>query len=202
MTSEQSAPAATDESPQQEEEVTIPTVDLSDLASPDRGVREGAAAIILGAFGTYGLIYVKNHGVDFALRDRLFDRFYAFTERSAEEKEPLNRPEIWFQRGWTPPNIETAVASSGQPDFKECYFAAPIGGLDNRTAAPSGYPEVYCRQRLAGRPAEAFKQDLPGARPGDSRHRGCSLLRGLCPRPRDACRRTRSTDVPGAAGPT
>ena len=120
-------------------EPSVPTVDLGDLAHHDRGIRQAACTKILEGFGTYGLIYVLGHGIDFALRDRLFERFARFTDRSEGEKQPYNRGDIWFQRGWTPPNTERAVVAGGQPDFKECFFAAPLP-VDDTLALE--YPEI------------------------------------------------------------
>lgn len=113
-------------------EPVIPTVDLADVASAASAIREG--------FGTYGLVYVKNHGVDVAQLEKLYDAFIAYTARPESEKQKESRADIWFQRGWTPPNTEQAVASSAQPDFKECYFAAP---LPSHTEMKLQYPEIH-----------------------------------------------------------
>ncbi|MBX3275488.1 MAG: isopenicillin N synthase family oxygenase [Sandaracinaceae bacterium] len=118
----------------------IPTVDLADLFHHDRAVRATATDAIRLGFGEYGLLYLANHGVDLDLRDRLFDRFVAFTDRPREDKERLNAAKIWFQRGWTPPNTERAVVAGGQPDFKECYFAAPV---PTDPGCAIEYPELY-----------------------------------------------------------
>ncbi len=99
----------------------IPTVDLADLR--DEATKARALEAIREGFGAYGLVYVKSHGVG-AMGD-LYDRFLRFTERPAAEKEKFNRKDLYYQRGWTPPNTETAVVAGGQPDFKECWFATP-----------------------------------------------------------------------------
>ncbi len=118
----------------------IPIVDLRDLSSPRAVDQQRASAALRHAFGVYGLVYIRNHGIDDADLNAFYDAFLGFTARSTEEKERLSRPEIWFQRGWTPPNTERAVVAGGQPDFKECYFAAPEP-LD--TAAQTHFPEIY-----------------------------------------------------------
>ena len=110
--------------------LAIPTIDLHDLRSAD--IRE--------AFGTYGLAYVKNHGVDQAAVNRVFDGFRVITKLAPAQKETLARRAEWYQRGWTPPNTETAVAGGGQPDFKECYFAAPY---ENDPELAAQYPEIF-----------------------------------------------------------
>lgn len=116
----------------------IPTVDLLELASSDPAIRGRALEAIRVGFGTYGLVYVKNHGVTDV--GPLYERFQAFCDRSTEEKQSYNRADLWYQRGWTPPNTEKAVVAGGQPDFKECWFATPEP-LDAELAAQ--YPEIF-----------------------------------------------------------
>jgi isopenicillin N synthase-like dioxygenase len=157
---------------------SIPTVDLADLTSSDAAARERACSAIREGFGVYGLVYVKSHGVSDTTS--LYDRFQALCARSNAEKERYNRGDLWYQRGWTPPNTEKAVVASGQPDFKECWFAAPMA-TDPEMAAqypelfpenvwPSGddeYPELYLR---TGRELHAA---------GLALLRGCALALGL-----------------------
>jgi hypothetical protein len=55
-------------------EPSIPIVDLEDLASGDAARRDRAAAETKLALSTFGLVYVKNHGVDAAERRRALRR--------------------------------------------------------------------------------------------------------------------------------
>lgn len=118
----------------------IPFVDLEDLRSTVPEANARAAAAIREAFGRYGLIYIRNHGLSGAEVDTWYDQFRAFTRRSTEEKQRLSTGHIWYQRGWTPPNTEKAVVAEGQPDFKECYFAAP---MPSAPVMQEQYPEIY-----------------------------------------------------------
>jgi len=118
----------------------IPVVDLEDVKSGDAARKAKAGAAIVEAFGHFGLVYVKNHGVDARNVDTLFDAFLQITALDEAAKKPYGRADLWFQRGWTPPNTEKAVVSGGQPDFKECWFAAPIAA-DPELAAM--YPQIY-----------------------------------------------------------
>lgn len=120
--------------------LAIPTVDLEDLRSADAARVDAACGAIREAFGRYGLAYVKGHGVDAGAVTRMYDGFRAITRRPTAEKEPYARKADWYQRGWTPPNTEVAVAAGGQPDFKECWFAAPYE-RDAELAAQ--YPELF-----------------------------------------------------------
>lgn len=114
----------------------IPTVDLHDLGDPQK--KGAALAAIAKGFGVYGLVYVKNHGV--GSMDALYDRFGSFCERPTSDKERYNRKDLFYQRGWTPPNTEKAVVAGGQPDFKECWFATPT---EIPTDLAIQFPEIY-----------------------------------------------------------
>ena len=149
----------------------IPTVDLLDLASTDPPTRERALEAIRLGYGTYGLVYVKSHGVSDT--SALFDRFQAFCARPLAEKERFNRGDLWYQRGWTPPNTEKAVVAGGQPDFKECWFAAPEP-IDPELAVQ--YPEV-CASNVWPDRDDAFPALY--TRTGHELHlAGLALLRG------------------------
>lgn len=119
-------------------EETIPVVDLDDLRR--EGGADRAADALNEAFGQYGLVYVRNHGIEVERLERFYDRWVELTERAADEKRSWARPDVWYQRGWTPPNTEQAVVAGGQPDFKECYFVAPLE-LDERCRLM--FPEIY-----------------------------------------------------------
>jgi isopenicillin N synthase-like dioxygenase len=120
--------------------MNIPTVDLADLSSGDPSRVERGAAALREAFGVFGLVYVKNHGIDPQVLERLYDAFTAFVARPEAAKRPYGRADIWYQRGWTPPNTEVAVAGNGQPDFKECYFVAPYPADE---ASALEFPQLY-----------------------------------------------------------
>lgn len=134
---------------------TIPTIDLDDVRSgaPDR-LRRAAESLRRG-LGDFGLVYVRGHGVDPERLERFYDAFVAFTERPLAEKQALSGEDIWFQRGWTPPNTEQAVIAGGQPDFKECYFAAPIA-IDPRSKLL--FPEI-CADNRWPEGDDAFRED-------------------------------------------
>ncbi len=149
--------------------LTIPTVDLADLDHPER--RERALAAIREGFGTYGLVYVASHGVgDVA---PLYDRWTALCARRAEEKQALNAKDIWYQRGYTPPNTEQAVVAQGQPDFKECWFSAPEPIAPELKAQ---YPEI-CADNVWPAGDDAFRQACL-ARGHELHVAGVALLRG------------------------
>jgi len=153
--------------------LAIPTVDLADLRSHDDAAVARAVSALAEGFGTYGLVYIRSHGIEPAELDAFYDEFLAFTRRDEADKRRLGGDEIWFQRGWTPPNTERAVVAGGQPDFKECYFAAPEP-MD--PVAASEYPEVYA-DNVWPDGAEAFESSYMAL--GHQLHLiGLQLLRG------------------------
>lgn len=118
----------------------VPTVSLTDIRSEDPARRDRAAEALKVGFGTFGLVYVADHGLTPAEQDRFYDAFLRLTQRPESEKQKYARADLWYQRGWTPPNTEKAVAAEGQPDFKECWFAAPMAYDE---AATKVHPELY-----------------------------------------------------------
>lgn len=117
----------------------IPTVDLNDLRSTNPLERALAAEAVKLGFSQFGLVYLLNHNLNPALLDRFYGSYQQFCSRPEHEKRALARPELWYQRGWTPPNTELAVAG-GQPDFKECYF---MSGTEALPQDKQRYPHIY-----------------------------------------------------------
>ncbi len=151
----------------------IPVVDLDDLHSPKVAQQRTAATALRNAFGHFGLVYVRNHGIETDKLTSFYDAFIEVTDRPIDEKRQLGGAEIWYQRGWTPPDTERAVAAHSQPDFKECYFAAPE---PMNEMAKLQYPQVYADNVWPER-AEEFRDRYLDI--GHALHEiGLQLLRG------------------------
>lgn len=118
----------------------VPAVDLADLASDDPARLDRAAHALRHGYGDLGLVTIAGHDLPRASVDRLYDSFLDVCAMPAARKQACHRPDLFFQRGWTPPNTERAVVAGGQPDFKECWFAAPLP-VDPEAAA--AWPELY-----------------------------------------------------------
>ena len=86
----------------------IPVVDLRDLSSSKLADQERAAAAILHGFGHYGLIYIRDHGIEQQTLDQFYTAFLQFTARPESEKRKVSSPDIWYQRGWDPPKHRTS----------------------------------------------------------------------------------------------
>lgn len=150
----------------------IPVVDLAELSSHDIAANQRASEQLVRGFSEFGLVFVRGHDVDLETLDRFYDRFLAFTARPEADKARFGRADIWFQRGWTPPNTERAVIAGGQPDFKECWFAAPepVDPL-----AQAQYPQIYA-DNLWPDDDEVFRTSMLSV--GHQLHRvGLALLR-------------------------
>ena len=122
----------------------LPVLDLHDLNADDPAARVRAEEAIRRGLGHFGLIYIRNHGMDAAELEAFYDDFLALCARPEAEKQTWASGDIWYQRGWTPPNTEKAVVAGGQPDFKECFFVAPEP-LDEELR--DVYPEIYADNR-------------------------------------------------------
>ncbi len=130
----------------------IPVLDLADLTAHDAQAQRRAGDAVREAFGTYGLVYVRSHGIDLPTLERFYRAFTQFVAWPDEQKASLRGTDIWYQRGWTPANTEKAVIAGGQPDFKECFFVAPH---EPDPICKAQYPEIY---------AENLWPDLDGFR--------------------------------------
>ena len=116
--------------------LNVPVVDLELISIADT---EQLNKLAVG-LGELGLIHIENHGIDPDALARFYDVFDLFCRLHEEEKQTLSKDEIWFQRGWTPPDTERAVIAGGQPDFKECYFIAPEAADE---AIKAEYPQIF-----------------------------------------------------------
>jgi isopenicillin N synthase-like dioxygenase len=162
-------------------ELSIPSVDLEDLTSADASRLARAGDALRHAFGTYGLVYVFGHGIDGSKLRDLYAAFRSIVARPEADKRPYGRADLWFQRGWTPPNTETAVAGGGQPDFKECWFATPF---PSDPTLKSHYPELYPDNVWPDDEPPGFREGLLGL--GRTLHdaglrllEGCAIALGL-----------------------
>ncbi|MCA9495019.1 MAG: isopenicillin N synthase family oxygenase [Myxococcales bacterium] len=134
--------------------VEIPVLEHDDLLSDDVVARSRAADAVRRAFSGPGLIFVHGAPVARTQVDGLYERFLEVLARPTAEKAGWGGADIWFQRGWTPPNTERAVEGGGEPDFKECFFATPEV-LDPEAALL--WPELYA-ENVWPDDADAFRQ--------------------------------------------
>ncbi|MEE2789926.1 MAG: 2-oxoglutarate and iron-dependent oxygenase domain-containing protein [Myxococcota bacterium] len=112
---------------------TIPILDLKDW-SPAHDER------LVMSLAEFGLAHIAGHGLNPTHLDEFYREFLLVLNRPPAEKSTWGGSNIWFQRGWTPPDTERAVVAAGQPDFKECFFAAPLT-VDEQCRHE--HPEIY-----------------------------------------------------------
>ena len=152
------------------DQLKIPLVDMDAL---DRKEPK-ALSQLEEALGTYGLAHLQGHRVNTQLLEQFYQEWFSFTQRPLAEKEKLSKPEIWFQRGWTPPNTEQAVIAGGKPDFKECYFATPF---PHDPLIIADYPEICAENVWPNDSGSEFKTSYLSLSQG-LHHAGERLLRG------------------------
>lgn len=119
---------------------SIPVIDLAILTGPASAERAALDAALVEGLSAFGLVHVVGHTLEQAMLDDFHERFRSFAARPVAEKRLLGGPDVWHQRGWTPPDTEKAVVAGGQPDFKECYFAAPLP-VDPQ--CEEEYPQIF-----------------------------------------------------------
>jgi isopenicillin N synthase-like dioxygenase len=120
--------------------LNIPVINIPELKAGDpRQLNE-----LKRGLGELGLIHISSHGLPVDEMSQFYDHFKRFCRQPLEDKRRLAAGDIWFQRGWTPPDTERAVLAGGQPDFKECYFAAPLEISDELRAE---YPQICAENR-------------------------------------------------------
>jgi isopenicillin N synthase-like dioxygenase len=162
----------------------IPVVDLADLSADAARQNRAAKALVEGATD-YGMVFVRNHGVDFDALDSLYregvEVFNDYPTLPEDARTALSGKDILFQRGYSGPGTERAAAGRGMRDTKENFFAAIYDTDDPRYAMPReeaiAYPEAFAANRWPeGR--GTFRSQYLGL--GRSLHDvGNELLRGL-----------------------
>ena len=126
----------------------IPVIHLDDW-------KEGDDELLVASLAEFGLAHISGHGISPTLMAQFYQGFEDVLGRPDKEKAELGGSSVWYQRGWTPPDTEKAVVAGGQPDFKECYFVAPIP-LDQ--GCQIEYPQIYARN-IWPENAESFKEN-------------------------------------------
>ncbi|KAK0099744.1 hypothetical protein ONS95_013363 [Cadophora gregata] len=99
---------------------TIPTIDITDIDSPDPSIRNVLAQELYEACVSCGFFYLKGHGMSEELLAETFDflkRFFALDFESKMNAHVQKNPAI---RGYEPMG-ETKLDPKTKQDFKESY---------------------------------------------------------------------------------
>ena len=65
----------------------IPVVDLEDLHSPRADRQARASEALNRGFGQFGLVFIKNHGIEAADLEAFYESFLEFTDRPLDAKQ-------------------------------------------------------------------------------------------------------------------
>lgn len=116
----------------------IPSLDLADFNSGDSEKKAAFVEKIGAAFNNIGFVAVKNHGLSEDLRAKLYDTVQKFFYQEDDEKQKLEKVELFGQRGYIGKGKETAKGFK-KPDLKEFYH---VGQPNPREGmAPNIFPE-------------------------------------------------------------
>jgi isopenicillin N synthase-like dioxygenase len=139
---------------------SLPTIDISGLASPDLADRQEVAAELRSACLDKGFFYIKNHGVSDALVDEVFREAAAFFALPAEQKAEVDKAKSKANRGYEPLQGQTLEAGA-PPDLKEGYYIGPEHSADDPRVLAGMFnhgPNLWPAQRPSFRPVmEAYR---------------------------------------------
>ena len=109
---------------------------------------------LVESLSEYGLAHIAGHGIKDHLISDFYRVFREILDRPVSEKSTWGGADTWYQRGWTPPDTERAVVAGGQPDFKECFFVAPV---PTDPECSLEHPQIYAAN-VWPQSAEVFKE--------------------------------------------
>lgn len=151
----------------------LPRVDVSGLASPERGARMAVARALDDAARTHGFFYVEGHGVEKALCSGLMQAAAEFFALPETVKRGYYIGDSSNHRGYVPPGEE--VFYGGDKDTKEAF--------DLSLDLPADDADYLAQNRLLG--PNRWPSEVPGFRERvDAYYRaitafGRRLLRGF-----------------------
>jgi len=131
----------------------LPIIDIGGLRSPHAADRRAVGEALRAACLDKGFFYIRNHGIDPALQQRLFAAAKAFFDLPLERKLAVDKAKSRANRGYEPLRRQT-LEPGAPPDLKEGFYIGQELAED--------HPAV-----LSGRFNQGPNQwpDLPGFRP-------------------------------------
>lgn len=118
---------------------TLPVIDISALASPDRAQRAAVAAQIGAACRTVGFFAITGHGVPAALIDDAFAASAEFFALDAPAKRALAIDQLGSNRGYVDLGVEALDETTPGADQKEAFN---LIWTDERQRPPNAWPPI------------------------------------------------------------
>lgn len=125
----------------------IPTVRPADFYSPDPEIRRKYEETVMNALTDIGFVFVETPEI-FTSLPEVYDASKAFFDLPEEVKLTYARPDIHYQRGYTPLREETSIFclhrgpnKSRLPDEKENLFFGPDLPEDHHLR--KAFPDLY-----------------------------------------------------------
>lgn len=141
----------------------IEPINLQKLARGD----QQEAARFGEAFEKIGFCPIVEHGISFNLLTDCYAEYNKFFKLPKPIKQRYVREDLHFQRGWTPPNTEWAIAED-RPDAKENLFFGPPNSPADLVKQ---FPKLY--------PKNIWPEEVPGMREPTEKLYGQFLICGM-----------------------
>ena len=139
----------------------IPVVDLNDFDTSNEIEFDKSVKVLSQAFHDIGFIFVRAPEITKMLPP-IYEQFRRVFDLPHDVKARYAHPEIHYQRGWTPPFQELAIACKYKghdggplPDAKENWFMGPDFPAEHHLVRE--YPQDY--------PPNIWPEEVPGLRP-------------------------------------
>ena len=120
----------------------IRIVSLAFLKNQDKKVRDIAVTDLGRSLEDTGFVFLSDHGIEASFLNRCYSLFQEFFSLSVEIKKKYHFPEIFHQRGWTPPYTEKSLYSD-KPDAKENLFFMLPDETSGMQEMRKKYPSIY-----------------------------------------------------------
>jgi isopenicillin N synthase-like dioxygenase len=119
----------------------VPSLDLEEFVSGDMKTKKAFVKKLGEAFQNIGFVAIKDHGLDQALQDSLYQAIQDFFALDADTKSKYERPKIGFQRGYTGKGKEHAKGRN-TGDLKEFYHVGQdLAQIDESDPVKKDYPD-------------------------------------------------------------
>ncbi|CZR59381.1 uncharacterized protein PAC_09273 [Phialocephala subalpina] len=141
---------------------TIPTIDISNIDSPDPAVRLALAKELISACSTCGFFYLSGHDLSQTLQESTFETMKRFFSLNLEEKMDAHVQKNPAIRGYEPQG-ETRLDPNTKADFKESFTMGdcPLEPEQNYTSKTGQQPPSKLK-----RPQNIWPSTAPWFREG------------------------------------
>jgi len=118
----------------------VPSLDLEEFISGDKRTKSDFVKKLGEAYQNIGFVAIKNHGLDQALQDSLYQTIQDFFALDDATKARYEKPDLGFQRGYTGKGKEHAKGRN-TGDLKEFYHVGQdLAQIEEADPIKKDYP--------------------------------------------------------------